>query len=89
MNHVLVDSPVPSLLPPAASTPQPHVLLVEDERKTRASIAEGLELEGWRVSTADSGSGALLLLEAQAFDLVVLDWMLPKCPFSCSLPAAP
>lgn len=72
-----MDSPASSLLLPAASTPLPHVLLVEDERKTRASIAEGLELEGWRVSATDSGSGALLLLEAQAFDLVVLDWMLP------------
>ena len=77
LTSVPVDSSISSSSTAPVSTPTPHVLVVEDETKTRASIAEGLELERWRVSTADSGSGALLLLEAQAFDLVVLDWMLP------------
>ncbi len=37
----------------AAATP--HVLVVEDEQKTRDSVAEGLRLEDWRVTTAVSG----------------------------------
>jgi DNA-binding response OmpR family regulator len=53
------------------------VLIVEDEGKTLASIAEGLELEGWTVATASAGDDALKLLGSWDFDLVILDWMLP------------
>jgi DNA-binding response OmpR family regulator len=66
-----------------ASTPNPisppHVLIVEDEEKTRASVAEGFEIEGWVVRTAADGESALELLNREAFDLLVLDWMLPDC----------
>lgn len=55
----------------------PRVLVVEDEQKTRESLAEGLRLESWEVATAESGEGALAQLQRQVFDLVVLDWMLP------------
>lgn len=55
----------------------PHVLIVEDEEKTRQSVAEGLQLEGWRATTAEDGSAAIDLLDHQPFDLLVLDWMLP------------
>jgi DNA-binding response OmpR family regulator len=55
----------------------PHVLVVEDEQKTRDSIAEGFRLEDWRVTTAVSGDDALVTLEQAAFDLLILDWMLP------------
>ena len=55
----------------------PHVLVVEDEQKTRDSVAEGLRLENWRVTTAVSGGGALEMLEQSTFDLLILDWMLP------------
>ena len=64
------------MLPTDTSNP-PHVLLVEDEEKTRDSIAEGMRLEGWTVSTAGSGDEALRLCGQPGFDLVVLDWMLP------------
>jgi len=30
----------------------PRVLVVEDEQKTRESVAEGLRLEAWSVTTA-------------------------------------
>jgi DNA-binding response OmpR family regulator len=55
----------------------PHVLVVEDEQKTRDSVAEGFRLEDWRVTTAVTGDEALATLEDRAFDLLILDWMLP------------
>jgi two-component system copper resistance phosphate regulon response regulator CusR len=55
----------------------PHVLVVEDEQKTRDSVAEGLRLEEWRVATAVNGDEALAILEQATFDLLILDWMLP------------
>ncbi len=56
---------------------QPRVLIVEDEKKTRASLAEGLGLEGWSVSTAGEAREAIELVNGFAFDLLVLDRMLP------------
>jgi two-component system, OmpR family, copper resistance phosphate regulon response regulator CusR len=55
----------------------PHVLVVEDEQKTRESLAEGLRLEDWRITTAEDGDAALAALEKDTFDLLILDWMLP------------
>lgn len=61
-------------------TPQPpQVLVVEDEEKTRASVAEGFEIEGWKVRVAADGESAIALLNREKFDLLVLDWMLPGC----------
>lgn len=61
----------------SAAAATPHVLVVEDEQKTRESVAEGLRLEEWRVTTAVSGDDALAALETSTFDLLILDWMLP------------
>ncbi|MFM8335984.1 MAG: response regulator, partial [Opitutaceae bacterium] len=55
----------------------PRILLVEDEAKTRASIREGLSLEGWIVTEAGDGDEAARLLAAGGHDLCVLDRMLP------------
>ena len=55
----------------------PRVLLVEDETKTRESVAEGLRMESWEVIAAADGGEATGLLEREAFDLIVLDGMLP------------
>lgn len=65
-----------AILSPNVS-PQPHVLVVEDEGKTRASVTEGFEIEGWLVRSAADGESAIALLNSEAFDLLVLDWMLP------------
>lgn len=54
-----------------------RVLIVEDEAKIRAAIAEALQLEGWHVEQAGRGREMIALLDQRAFDLVVLDWMLP------------
>jgi two-component system copper resistance phosphate regulon response regulator CusR len=52
-------------------------LIVEDEPKTRASVSEALQMEGWATSEAGRGREMIALLNQQAFDLVILDWMLP------------
>lgn len=61
----------------ASSSPRPTILVVEDEAKTRASLAEGLGLQGWDIVPAASGDEGAACIERQIFDLVVLDWMLP------------
>jgi DNA-binding response OmpR family regulator len=51
----------------------PHILVVDDERAMRESLQEILELEGFRVSQADSGEAALRLLKQTPVDLMLLD----------------
>lgn len=53
------------------------MLLIEDEEKTRASLAEGLRIEGWDIHVAADGDSAVAMLDRQTFDLLILDWMLP------------
>jgi len=57
---------------------QPVVLVVEDEPAQREVLAYNLEAEGFRVTRAENGEEALLQVEEQAPDLIVLDWMLPN-----------
>ncbi|MGB7260800.1 MAG: response regulator, partial [Albidovulum sp.] len=56
----------------------PSVLLVEDEPAQREVLVYNLEAEGFRVSQADNGEEALLLVAEDIPDLIVLDWMLPN-----------
>ena len=60
------------------SADQPVVLLVEDEPAQREVLAYNLEAEGFRVVRAEDGEEALMLLEEDAPDVVVLDWMMPN-----------
>lgn len=56
-----------------------RILVVEDERKVASFIRQGLAEEGHVVEVAGDGATALdLLLGAPAYDLVVLDVMLPR-----------
>jgi two-component system copper resistance phosphate regulon response regulator CusR len=54
-----------------------RVLIIEDDEKTARAIASGLEAGGFSATTAHTGEEGFFLLNAEAFDLVVLDWMLP------------
>ncbi|WP_342075788.1 phosphate regulon transcriptional regulator PhoB [Yoonia sp. SS1-5] len=58
-------------------TQQPHVLIVEDEDAQREVLAYNLEAEGFRVSRAENGEEALICVEEDAPDVMVLDWMMP------------
>ncbi|RYH12160.1 phosphate regulon transcriptional regulator PhoB [Tropicimonas sp. IMCC6043] len=57
---------------------QPRVLVVEDEPAQREVLAYNLEAEGFHVDKAGNGEEALLLVEEDAPDVIVLDWMLPN-----------
>ena len=61
-----------------ATAEQPSVLVVEDEPAQREVLAYNLEAEGFSVSKAENGEEALLLVQEEAPDIIVLDWMLPS-----------
>jgi two-component system copper resistance phosphate regulon response regulator CusR len=55
-----------------------RILVIEDERKLAGAIAEGLEGNGYEVLLADSGEAGIRQLRNSAFDLILLDVMLPR-----------
>ncbi|WP_417208806.1 phosphate regulon transcriptional regulator PhoB [Antarctobacter sp.] len=57
---------------------QPTVLVVEDEAAQREVLTYNLEAEGFRVARAENGEEALVLIEEENPDIIVLDWMLPN-----------
>ncbi|GAA6207583.1 phosphate regulon transcriptional regulator PhoB [Cognatishimia sp. WU-CL00825] len=56
---------------------QPKVLLVEDEPAQREVLLYNLKSEGFDVVSAADGDEAMLLVDEEAPDIIVLDWMLP------------
>lgn len=55
-----------------------NVLLVEDDASLVVALKRGFELEGYTAEVARDGEAALQQVEAQAFDVMILDVMLPK-----------
>lgn len=55
----------------------PKVLLVEDEPAQREVLAYNLDAEGFNVVQCDNGEEALVLVEEEQPDLIILDWMMP------------
>lgn len=53
------------------------VLLVEDEENLHDALKLNLELEGYEITSAFDGQQALLKLEKEYFDLIIMDVMLP------------
>ncbi|HQA75057.1 response regulator transcription factor, partial [Flavobacterium sp.] len=54
------------------------LLLVEDETGIMQFLKQGLEEEGFIITTANNGAEGLALALNNKFDLLLLDWMLPK-----------
>ena len=50
-----------------------RILIVDDQRSSRLAISQAVRAEGHEADTADSGRVALLKLQEDRFDLVVLD----------------
>jgi len=55
----------------------PCILVVDDEPDTLGLVQLTLETAGYRVIGAASGGEALLQAQQQAFDLILLDVMMP------------
>jgi DNA-binding response OmpR family regulator len=54
-----------------------HILVVEDEQKMAQALREGLEADDYSVLVAHTGEEGFYLIQAQPFDMVILDVMLP------------
>lgn len=54
------------------------VLIVEDELPLAELLRYNLEAEGFRVSHAETGEEAEIMVSEELPDLMVLDWMLPS-----------
>ena len=54
-----------------------HILVVEDEKKVARALLQGLEREKYRVTVTHTGEEGFFLATTQAFDLILLDLMLP------------
>jgi two-component system response regulator MprA len=55
-----------------------RVLVADDDRAIRESLARALELEGYEVTTASDGAAALALIREREPDVIVLDLMMPN-----------
>ena len=58
----------------------PHLLIIEDDVLLNDMTKRLLTQHGYCVTSAYSGSEALLLIEKGTFDLILLDLMLPGIP---------
>ena len=55
-----------------------HILVVDDEKNIVKGIKFSLEQDGMKVDVAYDGEEALELAQSNAYDLIILDVMLPK-----------
>jgi two-component system copper resistance phosphate regulon response regulator CusR len=54
-----------------------HILVIEDEPKVAQAIRKGLESENYQVTVASTGEEGYFLATTRAFDLILLDLLLP------------
>ncbi len=54
------------------------ILIVEDEKHIAEGLRFNLEMDGFEVKMAHDGEAALEILQAESFDAIVLDVMMPK-----------
>jgi DNA-binding NtrC family response regulator len=55
-----------------------RLLVADDEKNIRATLATTFKLEGYRVETAENGKQALELVEGGGIDAIVLDLQMPE-----------
>lgn len=55
-----------------------HILIVEDEKGIVNFLKQGLEEEGFIISSTNDGKEGLEMALSLPVDLVLLDWMMPK-----------
>ena len=54
-----------------------HILVIDDDERLRVLLRRFLEESGFRVTDAGNASDARRILEGVAFDLLVVDIMMP------------
>ncbi|MFS0722281.1 response regulator transcription factor [Paenibacillus sp. 1P07SE] len=54
------------------------ILLAEDEPVLRMLVVDSLEDEGYAIEEACDGEEAIELIKANHYDLIILDYMMPK-----------
>jgi two-component system copper resistance phosphate regulon response regulator CusR len=55
-----------------------RLLVIEDEEKTAAYLRKGLSENGFTVDTSSDGEEGLQLAKHSAYDLLILDVLLPR-----------
>ena len=60
-----------------SDTPQPNILLIDDEAIALANLSHVFEREGYKVTACKSGDAGLAALKTTAFDLVLTDLRMP------------
>ena len=59
-------------------SPMIRILLAEDDQVMREYLSRALERSGYRVTAVDRGTAALPLIEAEEFDLLLTDIVMPE-----------
>lgn len=57
--------------------PALRVLIVDDDKSTRAALAEILKIEGFSVDECGDGATALLRLQGSSYDVLLTDYIMP------------
>ena len=58
--------------------PKAHLLIVDDEANTLASLARAFRLTGYEATVCDNAERALELVKTQPFDLILSDVVMPE-----------
>jgi len=58
-------------------THAPHILVVDDQKSIVRPLLKNLEINGFRATGAETASRARALMKRNAFDLIILDIMMP------------
>jgi two-component system phosphate regulon response regulator OmpR len=61
----------------SAPLQDPHLLVVDDDERLRALLQRYLSANGFRVSVAANAADARALMKSMAFDLLIVDVMMP------------
>jgi two-component system phosphate regulon response regulator OmpR len=63
--------------PAAVADDAPHILVVDDDQRIRDLLGNFLRTNGYRITTAEDAAGARSSMRNLAFDLIILDVMMP------------